>query len=77
MLTAGASDDTKKMNIYDFAGNEWEWTLEKTSSRGGPCARRGGYYHDTGSNFPASYRSNNSTTYSNIDIGFRPTLYVN
>ena len=29
LLTTGASEYTNKMNIYDFAGNEYEWTLEK------------------------------------------------
>ncbi len=28
LLSTGASETTKKLNIYDFAGNEWEWTLE-------------------------------------------------
>ena len=41
LLTTGASEDAKKMNIYDFAGNAWEWTLEKTSSTSSPCAVRG------------------------------------
>ena len=77
LLTAGASDDTKKMNIYDFAGNEWEWTLEKTSDSSRPCARRGGDYLNTGSSYPASYRNYDYTTRSNYSIGFRPTLYVN
>ena len=77
LLTAGASDDTKKMNIYDFAGNEWEWTLEKTSDSYGPCASRGGYYSYTGSDFPASYRYRYGTTNSFYKVGFRPTLYVN
>ena len=77
LLTAGASDDTKKMNIYDFAGNEWEWTLEKTSNSSYPCANRGGYYNGTGSNKPASYRNYYSLTGSSNIVGFRPTLYVN
>lgn len=77
LLTAGASDDTKKMNIYDFAGNEWEWTLEKTSDSSRPCARRGGDYLNTGSSYPASYRNYDYTTRSNYSIGFHPTLYVN
>ena len=77
LLTAGASDDTKKMNIYDFAGNEWEWTLEKTSDSSRPCARRGGDYLNTGSSYPASYRNYDYTTRSNYSIGFRPALYVN
>ena len=77
LLTAGASEETNKMNIYDFAGNEWEWTLEKASSSSIPCAGRGGGFDYTGSDNPASYRDNYDTTYSNDYVGFRPTLYVN
>ena len=77
LLTAGASDDTKKMNIYDFAGNEWEWTLEKTSDSYSPCANRGGNYDNTGSNYPASRRDSYYTTDANERIGFRPALYAN
>ncbi len=78
LLTAGASDDTKKMNIYDFAGNEWEWTLEHaTSSSGIPCAYRGVSYDSSGSDTPASYRSYLGTTNASYGIGFRSALYVN
>ena len=77
LLTAGASDDTKKMNIYDFAGNEWEWTLEKTSNSYNPCASRGGVYYTTGSSYPASGRGIFYTASSDFFVGFRPTLYVN
>ena len=77
LLTAGATEETKKMNIYDFAGNEWEWTLENTSVSYGPCAGRGGYYGITGSVIPASGRICNLTTYASDFVGFRPTLYVN
>ena len=79
LLTTGASDETNKMNIYDFAGNEYEWTLEHaTSSSDGPCASRGGVCGDTGSRGPASKRNFSGTTYSDsYDLGFRPALYVN
>ena len=77
LLTAGASEETNKMNIYDFAGNEFEWTLEKTSDSLNHCAGRGGDCYDTGSRTPASYRVNSSTTSSSNGLGFRPTLYVN
>ena len=79
LLTTGASEETNKMNIYDFAGNEYEWTLEHaTSDSRVPCACRGGVYYITGSNYPASYRNDVSTTnsYSSY-IGFRPALYAN
>ena len=77
LLTTGASEETNKMNIYDFAGNEWEWTLEKASDSDDPCALRGGDYINTGSNRPASGRVYDYTTDSGISVGFRPTLYVN
>ena len=78
LLTAGASDDTKKMNIYDFAGNEYEWTLEHaTSDTNYACANRGGSFDSAGSYSPASYRNDLDTTYAGNFIGFRPVLYVN
>ena len=75
LLTTGASDACKKMNIYDLAGNVWEWTLEYTASTSIPCALRGGCYVATGSNIPASYRDSSFTTYSYGTIGFRPSLF--
>ena len=78
LLSTGISDYTKKMNIYDFAGNEYEWTLEcDTSSSECPCAYRGGRYNGTGSLNPASNRVNNDNTFASDSIGFRATLYVN
>ena len=56
LLTTGASDACKKMNIYDLTGNVDEWTLEYTSSTSYPCVSRGGNYINNGSVHPASYR---------------------
>ena len=78
LLTTGASEDTNKMNIYDFAGNVWEWTLERyTINTNGPCAHRGGGYNGNSSSFgyPAFGRSNYGTTSSSNSLGFRPSLY--
>ena len=78
LLTTGASDETNKMNLYDFAGNEYEWTLEHaTSNSNSPCAVRGGYYGSPASSSPASYRGNGGTTDASIYFGFRSALYVN
>ena len=77
LLGTGISEYTKKMNIYNFASNESEWTLEKTSNSYNPCAGRGGSYGNTGSGYPASYRFGSYTTNSIDIIGFRPALYVN
>ena len=76
LLTTGASEGINKMNIYDFAGNEWEWTLEKSSDNNNTCVSRGGTYYNTGSNNPSSVRDYSGTTGSGNNIGFRPTLYV-
>ena len=77
LLTTGASEEANKMNIYDFAGNEWEWTLEHAISSSSPCAGRGGNYDYFGSERPASYRNNGPITYSDRFLSFRPSLYVN
>ena len=75
LLTTGADASFGLMNIYDIAGNLWEWTLEKTSSPDYPCAYRGGYYIGNGSSNPVSDRDTVSTTTSNYGVGFRVTLY--
>ena len=77
LLSTGITDYTKKMNIYDFAGNEWEWTLEKASNSYDSCAYRGGGYDLTGSDYPDSGRSSSSTTSSYSSVGFRSILYAN
>ena len=77
LLSTGISEYTKKMNIYNFASNEAEWTLEKASNSSNPCAVRGGGYSVSGSNIPASNRSNGNATNANDVVGFRLTLYVN
>ena len=77
LLSVGASDETKKMNIYDFAGNEWEWTLEHaTSWSDNSCANRGGNYNSESSYSPASYRNSNEITSSYYSVGFRSTFYL-
>ena len=75
LLTTGATVRNSKMNIYDLAGNVWEWTLEKSPLTSYPCAGRGGFYYYDGSYDPASGRDNNSTSNSDGNIGFRPALY--
>ena len=75
LLTTGAYESFALMNIYDIAGNVWEWTLEKTSDVSGPCAYRGGRYLNNGSDYPANYRNNGRTSGISSSIGFRISLY--
>ena len=75
LLTTGASEACKKMNIYDLAGNVWEWTLEYTSYTYNPCASRGGICNESGSINSASGRNYDSTTVSYSNVGFRASLY--
>ena len=75
LLTTGASDTCKKMNIYDLAGNVEEWTLEYTNNSANSCARRSGNYQASGSNIPASSRNLNPATTSVGTVGFRTALF--
>lgn len=75
LLTTGVSEEINKMNIYDFAGNEMEWTLEHTSNSTYNCALRGGNYTYSGSDRPAAGRDYYTTTGSQCIFGFRSTLY--
>ena len=75
LLTTGGTEQSKVMNIYDIAGNVWEWTLENTFNTYVPCASRGGCFFHTGSDSRAARRSNSSTDGSYDSIGFRVSLF--
>ena len=66
----------KKMNIYDFAGNLSEFTLEKTTNSRGLCSIRGGRFNMSSSLHPASDRFvSGGTSYILAYITFRSTFY--
>ena len=77
-LATGASNDFKVYNIYDMAGNLWEWTAEfVTVSSTTYAAIRGGSFVDGGSNYPVvRVGGDNTTDHYNMNVGFRPVLYV-
>ena len=74
LLTTGATEATNLQNIYDIAGNVWEWTREfyTTSNQ---CVYRGGSYVYEGSRVIAKYRNNYITSYSDSSLGFRIGLW--
>ena len=76
LLTTGASDECKKMNIYDLAGNVKEFTLESTNDSDAPCADRGGISYMGGSRFPAFNRTFSYTMLGGRSyVGFRVSLF--
>ena len=75
LLTTGANENFSLINIYDIAGNVWEWTLEKTFKDSSPCACRGGCYGNTGLKGPSSSRNDDSTSTNYDTVGFRISLY--
>ena len=85
LLTTGASKQTEKYHIYDVAGSLWEWTDESSFYKAGNInetniqyhVRRGGSFLNVYSTFPACYRHGVShATSTELDIGFRITLYI-
>ncbi len=74
LLSTGTTKRNSKMNIYDLAGNLWEWTLEKSLSTNSPCAGRGGAFN-TEDSHSVSHFFYSTTSDSGINKGFRPTLW--
>ena len=71
--TAGFNENWKVKNIYDLAGNVWEWTSEASSFS---SIVRGGFYNTDGSVSPVSYRIYVYGSDTSDRIGFRPRLYI-
>ena len=73
-IPTGSNSSYSVNNIYDMAGNVYDWTIEanNTDSR----VLRGGVYFATASAFPASHRNGSSPTNSDSYRGCRSTLYV-
>ncbi len=70
----GYSESWKANNIYDFAGNCWEFTQEASNTD--YRADRGGHFYAVGSSGPASYRNDGIPTNTGSYYGSRPTLYL-
>ena len=72
--TAGFNENWKVKNIYDLAGNVWEWTSEE--ARSPLFIFRGGSYLNDGSGYPVSYRDLNDGSFRLDRVGFRLRLYI-
>ena len=85
LLTTGGAEQVKKMNLYDVAGNLWEWTQEaaytKNASYGDNATYntytlRGGAFGGASSTIPAACRACNYAPYTYTNHGFRLALYL-
>ena len=75
LLTTGATERNSSKNIYDVAGNCWEWTTEAYVNNF-RVIRGGVYYLINGSDNPASYRYKYYPPDITYGGSFRPLLYV-
>ena len=76
--TTGKYDEAKVCNIYDLAGNNWEWTQERSGGnyvmRGGGCTIMGGPCN--GDEFPAAVRDPLPGNNHHPNVTFRSALYL-
>jgi len=63
-------------NIFDLAGNVWQWTNEKNGDFIIKSVIRGGAYDKEGNRYPASYRYTYPHDFSSDMIGFRVALCI-
>ena len=71
--TDGVSNDVR-CNIYDMAGNVYEWTTETYTSTSTPCVARGGYFNHTDGY--TSFRNFGMTWNAFNCSSCRPILYL-
>ena len=73
-ILSATSKVDKQCNIFDMAGNCFEWTTETHSDSYAPCVSRGGNY--SYSNYYTSYRGYSNTSRAESIFSFRPLLYL-
>ena len=87
LLSTGASDKAKRKNVYDVAGNLWEWTTEssyvasyakysKTDFNVNTHMLRGGSFCNPFGSNPACFRGYSFAANTNTNYGFRVALYI-
>ena len=73
---SGSKENYAEKNIYDMAGNLYEWTMEAYDNN--YRIGRGGGYDGSGNINSASSRGDNkpNDSYNNLTVGFRVALYI-
>ncbi|MCI8346156.1 MAG: formylglycine-generating enzyme family protein [Clostridia bacterium] len=85
ILTTGSTEQVKKMNLYDVAGNLWEWTTEvaylndinyaRNINYNTYMLRGGGFEHSYETGAPC-FRAYYYAPYTSTNFGFRPVLFL-
>ncbi len=81
LANTGATSKAVACNIYDLAGNIWEWTTENvkvyegTEDETSSAVFRGGYCDLDGASIPAGFRDGDDPSSTYVTFGFRPLLY--
>ena len=73
VLPTGSSEYTKANNIYDLAGNVWDWTMARGDRN---RYYRGGSASYSGDRYYSSWYGNMPSVTSAGDIGCRAMLYI-
>ena len=82
ILTTASTEQVMRKNLYDVAGNLWEWTQEAAYRAdlnyniNVTYILRGGSFGFTNLSSPACFRGSIYVPSTYTDYGFRPVLYI-
>ena len=71
-IRTGSADGSRNMknNIWDLAGNVWEWTTEMSTKDSEPRVARGGSYKTSGLDYPVVFRYSYTVTSHGVNLRF-------
>ena len=76
-MLVGDNGIITKAQLFDIAGNVWEWTEEESHYAGNYTVARGGSSLDSSATYPVCHRQGDTTVnYTSITYGFRVVLYI-